>query len=143
MSLQIFLQPVVALILWTLVIWCWLYATRIPAMNKAHVHPQSAQSPRGDWKQKLPDNVNWVADNYNHLHEQPTIFYALMGAIALLGLQSDAALNLAWAYVAFRVLHSLAQIVGNRVIIRFTWFALASLALIALAIMTALAVFNA
>lgn len=143
MSLQIFLQPVVALILWTLVIWCWLYATRIPAMNKAHVHPQSAQSPRGDWKQKLPDNVNWVADNYNHLHEQPTIFYALMGAIALLGLQSDAALNLAWAYVAFRVLHSLAQIVGNRVIIRFTWFALASLALIALAIMTALAVFSA
>ena len=143
MSLQIFLQPVVALILWTLVIWCWLYATRIPAMNKAHVHPQSAQSPRGDWKQKLPDNVNWVADNYNHLHEQPTIFYALMGAIALLGLQSDAALNLAWAYVAFRVLHSLAQIVGNRVIIRFTCFALASLALIALAIMTALAVFNA
>ena len=143
MSLQIFLQPVVALILWTLVIWCWLYATRIPAMSKAHVHPQSAQSPRGDWKQKLPDNVNWVADNYNHLHEQPTIFYALMGAIALLGLQSDAALNLAWAYVAFRVLHSLAQIVGNRVIIRFTWFALASLALIALAIMTALAVFSA
>ncbi|MGR3813894.1 MAG: MAPEG family protein [Cognatishimia activa] len=143
MSLQIFLQPVVALILWTLVIWCWLYATRIPAMNKAHVHPQSAQSPRGDWKQKLPDNVNWVADNYNHLHEQPTIFYALMGAIALLGLQSDAALNLAWAYVAFRVLHSLAQIVGNRVIIRFTCFALASLALIALAIMTALAVFSA
>ena len=143
MSLQIFLQPVVALILWTLVIWCWLYATRIPAMSKAHVHPQSAQSPRGDWKQKLPDNVNWVADNYNHLHEQPTIFYALMGAIALLGLQSDAALNLAWAYVAFRVLHSLAQIVGNRVIIRFTCFALASLALIALAIMTALAVFSA
>ena len=143
MSLETFLQPVVALMLWTLVVWCWLYATRIPAMNKAHVHPQSAQSPRGDWKEKLPDNVNWVADNYNHLHEQPTIFYALMGSIALLGLQSEAALNLAWTYVAFRVLHSLAQIVGSRVIIRFSCFALASLALIALTFMTALAVFSA
>lgn len=142
MSLQVFLQPVVALILWTLVIWCWLYATRIPAMSKAHVHPQSAQSPRGDWRQKLPDNVNWVADNYNHLHEQPTVFYALMGTIALTGLQSSAALGLAWTYVGFRILHSLAQILGNRVIVRFTCFALASLALIALAITTALAIFS-
>lgn len=141
MSLETFLQPVVALNLWTMAIWIWLYATRIPAMQKAHVDAQSAQSPRGDWRQKLPDNVNWVADNYNHLHEQPTIFYALMGTIALISAQSSTALALAWAYVGFRILHSLAQIFGNRVIVRFGMFVLASLALIALASVTALTVF--
>jgi hypothetical protein len=142
MTLHIFLQPVVALILWTFVIWAWLYATRIPAMSRAHVHPQSAQSPRGDWRQKLPDNVNWVADNYNHLHEQPTVFYALMGTIAILGAQSHVALALAWAYVGVRVLHSLTQILGNRVIVRFACFVLASLALFALALTTAISVFG-
>lgn len=141
MDLKIFLQPIVALILWTLVIWVWMYATRIPAMQKARVDPQAASSPRGDWRQKLPEKVNWVADNYNHLHEQPTAFYALMGTIALTGTASPLMLNLAWAYVAFRVLHSLAQIISNRVVVRFAMFALSSLSLIALSVLTALSIF--
>jgi len=31
------LQPVITLVLWTLVMWIWLYATRIPAMMKAKI----------------------------------------------------------------------------------------------------------
>lgn len=143
MSLQSFLQPVVGLILWTLVVWLWMYATRIPAMSKAHVHPQTAQSPRGTWREKLPEHVNWVADNYNHLHEQPTVFYALMLTLALLESQSATALTLAWIYVALRILHSLSQILGNRVVVRFGIFALSGLVLVALAVHAAVAVFSA
>jgi hypothetical protein len=29
------LQPVVALVLWSFVMWAWLYATRIPALRAA------------------------------------------------------------------------------------------------------------
>ncbi|WP_370231716.1 MAPEG family protein [Cognatishimia sp.] len=143
MSLQSFLQPVVGLILWTLVVWLWMYATRIPAMSKAHVHPQTAQSPRGAWREKLPEHVNWVADNYNHLHEQPTVFYALMLTLALLESQSATALTLAWIYVALRILHSLSQILGNRVVVRFGIFALSGLVLVALAAHAAVAAFTA
>ena len=142
MPLQTFLQPVVALILWTLVIWLWMYAKRIPAMSKARVDPQSASSPRGEWRSKLPENVNWVADNYNHLHEQPTVFYALILTIAVAGVATPLASGLAWAYVGFRILHSLTQILINRVIVRFAMFVLASLSLIGLATTTALAVFT-
>ena len=29
---QTILQPVIALVLWSFVMWAWLYATRLPAM---------------------------------------------------------------------------------------------------------------
>ena len=31
------LAPVMALVLWSLVMWLWLYATRLPAMVKAKI----------------------------------------------------------------------------------------------------------
>ena len=133
MSLQIFLFPVIALAIWTLVIWAWMYATRIPAMAKAKVAPQQAASPRGDWRKRLPDKVNWVADNYNHLHEQPTTFYALMFAISLMEKQNTLALIMAWLYVGLRVSHSLTNIIGNWVMLRFVLFFSSSLSLIIIA----------
>jgi len=75
--------------------------------------------------------VRSVADNYNHLHEQPTIFYALMFFAALTGGGDAFALGLAWAYVLLRIVHSLVQATFNRVVVRFSVFALASLVLVA------------
>ena len=134
MTLQTFLMPVVALVIWTLLIFLWLYATRIPAMTKAKIEPQQASNPRGDWRDSLPDRVNWVADNYNHLHEQTTIFYVLMFTIALMEKTSTFALGIAWLYVALRVLHSLSQMIGNWVMLRFSLFFLSGLSLIILAL---------
>ena len=79
-----FLTPVLALVCWTLVMWIWMYATRIPAMKQAGIDPQEAAYP-GTWSHRLRPGVRSVADNYNHLHEQPTIFYALMFYAALTG----------------------------------------------------------
>ena len=123
-----FLTPVLVLVTWTLIMWIWMYATRIPAMNKAGVDPQDAAHP-GTWAHRIPSSVRAVADNYNHLHEQPTIFYALMFFTALTGGGDATALRLAWAYVILRVLHSLVQSTFNRVIVRFSIFALATLTL--------------
>ena len=125
-----FLSPVLALVAWTLVMWVWMYATRIPAMQAAGIDPQDAAYP-GTWSHRLRPGVRSVADNYNHLHEQPTIFYALMFFAALTGGGDATALALAWAYVALRVLHSLVQATFNRVVVRFSIFALASLVLMA------------
>ena len=125
-----FLAPIVALVLWTLVVWVWMYATRIPAMRKAGMDPQEAARPDA-LTQRLPAEVRWVADNYNHLHEQPTIFYALMFLAALTGGNDRVALALAWVYVAVRVVHSLVQATVNRIVVRFAIFNLGSLVLVA------------
>ena len=127
-----FLQPVLALIVWTLVMWLWLYLWRIPAMKKARIdlrgrHPDTKLD-------VLPGPVRAVAANYNHLHEQPTLFYALMGYIALTGGGDPIALALGWVYVALRIAHSLAQVVLGVILVRFAVFCAASLALAALAL---------
>jgi len=124
-----FLTPVLALVAWTLVMWFWMYATRLPAMKEAGIDPQDAAYP-GTWAHRLRPGVRSVADNYNHLHEQPTIFYALMFFAAITGGGDPTALKLAWAYVALRVVHSLVQATFNRVIVRFSVFALATLVLV-------------
>jgi len=134
-----FLTPVLALVAWTLVMWIWMYATRIPAMKAAGIDPQEAAYP-GTWAHRLRPGVRSVADNYNHLHEQPTLFYALMFFAVVTGGADATALTLAWAYVLLRVLHSLIQATFNRVMVRFGVFALGSLVLMALTVREALRV---
>jgi len=128
-----FLTPVLALILWSCVAWCIMYARRIPAMQKAEIDPDNAQSPDGDWKDKMPARAQYAAHNYNHLMEQPTIFYALMFYISLTGGESDLMALLAWVYVILRVIHSLVQITINKVMVRFSIFSLSTFALIIMA----------
>lgn len=114
------LAAALALILWTLVVWAWMYATRIPAMREAKVSPQEGLHPGS--LDKLPTGARVVADNYNHLHEQPTIFYALAMITHLAGHGDAINVALAWGYFATRVAHSIAQIVLKRVVPRFLMF---------------------
>ena len=135
-----FLMPVLALIFWSLIIWCIMYARRIPAMQKARIAPDTARSPDGEWKSKLPERAQFAAHNYNHLMEQPTIFYALMFAAVLMEATTSLTLYFAWGYVALRVAHSLVQISSNKVMLRFGLFTLSTLALITMTVITALQV---
>lgn len=125
------LTPVLALIVWTLIVWIWMYATRIPAMQKAKINPDDAIHPGS--LGALPSEVRAVADNYNHLHEQPTIFYALAIYSYLVGVADEMNIWLAWGYVAARVAHSLVQIVVRKVMLRFSIFAVASILLMVIA----------
>ncbi|PQA88514.1 MAPEG family protein [Hyphococcus luteus] len=125
------LTPVLALIVWTLIVWIWMYATRIPAMQKAKIDPQDAIHPGS--LSTLPSEARVVADNYNHLHEQPTLFYALAIYSFLVGVGDPLNVWLAWGYVAARVAHSLAQIVIKKVPLRFFIFAAGSVILMIIA----------
>lgn len=78
---------------------------------------------------------------YNHLTEQPTLFYAVAAVIAISGTGDGANAMIAWAYVALRVLHSLVQATVNRVWPRFMLFLASTLALAALTLHAAMAVF--
>lgn len=133
------LTPVLALVVWTLIVWIWMYALRIPAMQKAKIDPQDAIHPGS--LNTLPTEARAVADNYNHLHEQPTIFYALAVYSFLVGVGDPLNIWLAWAYVALRIAHSLAQIVIRKVRLRFFIFAAGSIALMIIAARNVYALF--
>jgi hypothetical protein len=130
------LAPVVALVAWSLIMQIWMYAVRFPAMRRAGISLKGRRGGRGGALDGVvEDEVQWKAHNYNHLMEQPTLFYAIAISLALLG-GGEIWINvwLAWGYVAFRVLHSLIQATANVVMWRFLVFTLASLCLLALTV---------
>ena len=132
------LTPVLALIVWTFVLWFWLYATRIPAMRAIGMNKFT----RKDDLKQLPVAVQNIADNYNHLHEQPTIFYALAIYSHLAGTADATNVTLAWTYVGIRIVHSLIQCTSNFIPLRFTVFALGTMALLAMTVRNVIALFS-
>lgn len=133
------LAPIVALIAWSLVMWLWMYATRLPAMSAAKIDTKNLVGGSGaDLKKVIPPKSQWPADNYNHLMEQPTLFYAIALVLAMLGAGGGVNLMIAWAYVVLRIVHSIVQATFNRVIVRFAIFSLSTLCLMALTLHAAM-----
>lgn len=58
--------------------------------------------------------------SYNHLHEQPTVFYAVTLALAILGDNHPYTLQAAWTYVGLRIVHSVFQSLVNKVMVSNT-----------------------
>jgi hypothetical protein len=136
------LQPVVALAAWTMVMWAWMYATRIPALGTAKVDlDEMVRDPATSLDDVLPVGVQWKAHNYNHLHEAPTVFYAVAIVLAIIGAGDGLNAQLGWVYVALRVMHSLIQATINKVMLRFALFFMSSVVLIALVARAFLAMF--
>jgi hypothetical protein len=140
------LKPVVALAIWTMVMWVWMYATRIPAITAL----PKTDDPNADvgWtgaklEGLIKPSIQWKAHNYNHLHEAPTVFYAVALVLALTGQGDGVNLTVAWVYVGLRVVHSIFQSTVNKVAPRFLLFVLSSIALMALITQAAMAVFSA
>ncbi|HEV2865785.1 MAG TPA: MAPEG family protein [Allosphingosinicella sp.] len=136
MPYQPIVAPVIALVAWTLAMMIWMYAVRFPAMWRKGISLKGrVGSKTGSLDGVVEDRVQWKAHNYNHLMEQPTLFYAICFALVALG-GGDVRINvaLAWGYVAFRVAHSLVQATVNVVRWRFWFFIGASFCLLGLTI---------
>jgi hypothetical protein len=132
--------PVIALVLWSLVMCAWLYALRIPAIVKQKI-VYDPKRPAEEFHAQLPPEARWKADNYNNLMEQPTLFYAVALILALLGADTRLNVMLAWAYVALRIVHSLVQATINIVTLRFAIFMAATFALAVMSVNAALRIF--
>ncbi len=127
--------PAIVLVLWSLFMLGWLAVTRLPAMGRAGVQLTKLVGSRGaNLEGVVPDRVNWKAHNYSHLMEQPTLFYATVVVLGVVAAGEGINLQLAWAYVGLRVVHSIVQATWNRVAVRFTLFVLSTAALLVLAI---------
>ena len=127
--------PAIVLVLWSLVMLTWLALTRLPAMSAAGISLPTIVGQRGvNLEGLIPDRVNWKSHNYTHLMEQPTLFYATVVILGVIGAGDGLNLQLAWAYVIIRIAHSIVQATWNRVTVRLALFALATVALLILAI---------
>jgi hypothetical protein len=138
------LVPALALVLWSLVMLVWMIAMRFPVLMKMKLSSEQSRGGRGsDLDRILPREINWPAHNYIHLMEQPTIFYATIFALVLLGQGTPLNLGLAWAYVGLRIAHSFWQAKINTIPVRATLFLLFSGVLIVLAANGFIAALNA
>lgn len=134
------LAPMITLVLWTFVMWAWLYAVRIPAIRRHRVSLDAGQSKEA-FNAQLPPQVRWKADNYNHLLEQPVLFYAVVLALCLIGQWGDVNVILAWTYVGLRIVHSIVQATVNIIMLRFAIFMISTIVLLILAIRAALVIY--
>jgi hypothetical protein len=134
------LAPAAVLVVWTLLVLAWVAVTRFSAMAKAGVDIRTAPpGGRGvNLDGVLPDEVQWKSHNYTHLVEQPTVFYATVLVLAIMGAGALDVL-LAWIYVGLRIVHSLWQATVNRIPVRFAIFLLATACLLALAVRAVIA----
>tara|TARA_B100000902_G_scaffold246035_1_gene232902 strand:- start:32 stop:463 length:432 start_codon:yes stop_codon:yes gene_type:complete len=134
MNLNI-LAPAAVLAFWSLTILFWMVMVRVPAMKKAGIN-LAEPLPGGrrgiDLEPLLPDSVNWKAHNYEHLHEQPTVFYVVLILLAISNDASTLDVQLAWAYTGLRIAHSVVHVTTNFVPVRFLLFLLSTLALLTL-----------
>ena len=129
---DLILQPVILMGLLSFVMMLWMYATRIPAskeIEKKGVNLQDLSHP-SKLGGVFPSKVERVADNYNHLFEQPTVFYSISFAIWALNMTDNTYLICAWLYFVVRLIHSVFQATLNLVWVRFalfifSWFILA------------------
>jgi hypothetical protein len=140
MDASAILQPVLVVGLWTVVMLIWMLATRIPAMSQRGIDAQRAQD-TSRLGELLPPEIMRISNNYNHLFEQPTLFYAVAISIALLGHVDSLHVLCAWAYAGLRIVHSLVQATIDIVMIRFGLFVLSWLALGVMTVREALAIF--
>ena len=137
------LGPVVALIAWSLVMLLWMVVTRLPAMKKAGVDLNTrVGSTPGALDGTIDPKAQWKAHNYIHLMEQPTLFYASVFALILMGQELPFNTTLAWAYVGLRIVHSIVQATWNRILVRFILFALSTLCLIGLTLHAAIGIMH-
>jgi hypothetical protein len=120
----------------------WAIGLRVPALREAKIDVRTIVGGRGqDLDGVLPDPIQWKAHNYNHLMEQPTLFYAVVLIIAVVAPADALGVGLAWGYVVLRIVHSVYHATINVVAVRATLFAVMSFVLIALALRAAVLVF--
>jgi hypothetical protein len=119
------LLPLLAMVGLTLLVWVRLYLVRIPEMKRSRIDPQRLAGSAD--KGLLKDTR--ASDNFINLFEVPVLFYVLVLASLASGVSDPALLVLAWTFVGLRALHSLIQCSYNRVMHRFTAYALATVSL--------------
>ena len=118
--------PVIALAFLTLVVLLYTGYKRFQAGFAGRVKA-------GDFRYgetaNVPPDVVVASRNYMNLLEAPLLFYVLCLCLYVTGHVTTITVSLAWVYVALRLAHTAIHLAYNRILYRFTPFALSNLVL--------------
>jgi hypothetical protein len=133
-------SPFFATIALTFAVWIYLYARRIPFINRSGLTPGELAIP-GRLAEISPPEVSNPSDNFKNLFEVPVLFYALALYLFATGHVDATYVAAAWIFVAFRALHSAVHCTFNLVMLRFSLYAISTLAVWFIAARAAIAHF--
>jgi hypothetical protein len=128
MFYQPILLPMLAQVGLTFLVWIYLYVTRLAEMGRKDIDPQRLASRSAG--QALLTELAGPASNFRNLFEMPVLFFLAVVLALVLLIQDDLLVQLAWAFVALRAVHSLIHCTYNRVLHRFVAYAASSLVLL-------------
>lgn len=123
------LYPVLALAAWTFLVLMLIPLVRVRAARRKQIVPDDFKFGESA---SVPHYVSIPNRNYMNLLELPLLFYVVCLLLYVTAAASSSAVDLAWAYVALRVVHSLIHLSYNRVLHRLAAFALSNVALVTL-----------
>jgi len=118
--------PLLAQVLLTALVWCWLYKTRIAEMRRSRIKPQKLAAAADGVE--LLKSVSGPADNFKNLFEVPVLFYAAVITLYVTQMVDTTFLTLAAVFVLFRYIHSFIHTTYNNVMHRFYAYLVSSLA---------------
>jgi len=121
------LQPLVALALWTLLVFTLIPIRRIRAMRSGRVSPKEFRMGESD---KVPEDVRLPNKNMLNLFQMPVLFYVVCIVLYITQLSDLWFVYLAWAFVACRVVHSVIHVSYNHISHRFMAFAVSNVVLL-------------
>jgi len=127
-ALPALLQPMLAMMALTAAVWLFMYVRRLGHMLRHGIDAQAVSSPQ-KMAALIPEAVERPANNLRNLFELPVLFYALCLLSLQMGWAQALDVQLAWAFVGLRALHSLVHCTVNHVNTRFAVYALSSIAL--------------
>lgn len=122
------IHAILAMGLLTFVMMVCMSVTRVITMRRIGLVFQDAAHTE-EFRPRLPSTIRRISDNYNHLTEAPTVFYAVSIAIILAGVADPIHAICAWLFFGLRALHSLVQATFNSVRVRANLYVLSWIAL--------------
>ena len=135
MQTESIFMPMVALVTWTFIIMLYMAYKRWSAGFAGRLK-------RGEFKvgesTDVPVDVRLAGRNFSNLFEMPVLFYVLCLAVYMAHNVTESLVAMAWMYVALRVMHSLIHGTYNKILHRFSVYALSNFLLLAMWVMFAL-----
>lgn len=125
---NLIVQPVLALMLLTCLVWCYMYFLRLRYVISNKIDAQELETPE-QGNSLLPNHVNKPSNNFKNLFEAPIIFYVICISSILINQVDSVLIYLAWGFVMGRVVHSVFHCFSNSVIARFYAYFLSSIIL--------------
>jgi hypothetical protein len=133
------LAPVFALAVWTFLVLTLIPVTRFRAGFKREIRTDDFKFGESA---SVPDYVRLPNRNYMNLLELPQLFYVLCVMFYVTNTANSTVVNMAWLFVALRVIHSVVHLTYNNVMHRLVAFAASIFVLVALFFMAATAIFR-